>query len=138
MRSLKVLNLKRYGHKSRLKWKWWYTTALLGIIIVLTSVFLILRITNDYAIGNRVYKEAAENYVQHKEHHNFGIIDAGGVNNTNNSSIWWNDVDVDLPAISAEYPDVVAWIYFENEDISYPIAYAKGNNNKYLHTYPLT
>jgi SrtB family sortase len=35
--------------------------------------------------------------------------------------------------LKAEYPEVVGWIYFENENISYPIMYS-GDNDKYLRT----
>lgn len=44
---------------------------------------------------------------------------------------WVNDITVDLDAISAEYPDVIGWIFFENEDISYPIVYS-GDDETYL------
>ena len=30
-------------------------------------------------------------------------------------------------------PDVVGWIYFENDDLSYPVLYS-GDNDKYLRT----
>ncbi len=46
---------------------------------------------------------------------------------------WWDCVDVNVGELAREYPDVVGWIYFENEDISYPIMYS-GDNSKYLST----
>lgn len=46
---------------------------------------------------------------------------------------WWNCIDVNLVDLEKKYPDVIGWIYFENEEISYPILYS-GDNDKYLYT----
>ncbi len=47
---------------------------------------------------------------------------------------WWSKADVKLDEAMEDYPDVVAWIYFEDEDISYPVVFAKGDNEKYMKT----
>ena len=46
---------------------------------------------------------------------------------------WWDCAQVNLKELQEEYPEVVGWIYFENENISYPIMYS-GDNAKYLKT----
>ena len=46
---------------------------------------------------------------------------------------WWDCAQVNLKELKEEYPEVVGWIYFENENISYPIMYS-GDNDKYLKT----
>ena len=46
---------------------------------------------------------------------------------------WYQLASVDLERLTAAYPDVVGWIYFENEKISYPIVYS-GDNTTYLRT----
>ena len=46
---------------------------------------------------------------------------------------WYELASVDLERLQAAYPDVVGWIFFENEQISYPIVYS-GDNEKYLRT----
>ena len=46
---------------------------------------------------------------------------------------WWEAAQINVEQISEEYPEVVGWIYFENEDISYPIMFS-GDNSKYLST----
>ena len=46
---------------------------------------------------------------------------------------WYELASVDVNSLREEYPDTVGWIYFENEDISYPVMYS-GDNKKYLHT----
>lgn len=38
---------------------------------------------------------------------------------------------VDLDQLMTEYPEIIGWIYFENEDISYPIMQSE-DNEKYL------
>ena len=46
-------------------------------------------------------------------------------------SPWYDDIDIDFAGLRSENPDVVGWIYFENEDISYPVMYS-GDNSYYL------
>ena len=38
-------------------------------------------------------------------------------------SPWYDDIDIDFAGLRSENPDVVGLIYFENEDISYPVMY---------------
>ena len=44
---------------------------------------------------------------------------------------WYQLVSVDLKGLQKKYPEVVGWLYFENEKISYPIMQA-ADNEKYL------
>lgn len=46
---------------------------------------------------------------------------------------WWTKAKVDLVGLESENSDIVGWLFFENEKISYPILYS-GDNSKYLHT----
>lgn len=46
---------------------------------------------------------------------------------------WGELTGVDFFAFREDYPEAVGWIYFEDDDISYPIMYS-GDNEKYLHT----
>lgn len=46
---------------------------------------------------------------------------------------WQSQVTVDLPSLAAQYPDVKGWLFFENDDISYPIMYS-GEDDTYLRT----
>ncbi|MBP3818958.1 MAG: class B sortase, partial [Butyrivibrio sp.] len=52
---------------------------------------------------------------------------------TSASNDWWNLAQVNVKEMSKDYVDVVGWIMFENEDISYPIVYS-GDNTTYLET----
>jgi sortase B len=42
------------------------------------------------------------------------------------------DMAVDWDALRAINPDVVAWVYVPDSPISYPVCWAKGDNQKYL------
>lgn len=46
---------------------------------------------------------------------------------------WEDQVDVDLKTLTADYPDVKGWLFFENEDISYPIVQSV-NDDVYIRT----
>lgn len=48
-------------------------------------------------------------------------------------SQWYDLINVDLLKLKSINPDIVSWIFFENEDISYPVLYS-GDNEKYLDT----
>ena len=48
---------------------------------------------------------------------------------------WYGQVEVNLAELQEVNPDVIGWIFFENDPINYPILYS-GDNNAYLrHTY---
>lgn len=44
---------------------------------------------------------------------------------------WEEQIEVDLKTIESAYPDVRGWLFFENEDISYPIVQGT-SDDKYL------
>jgi sortase B len=46
---------------------------------------------------------------------------------------WYEMASVDLAGIQAENSDVIGWLFFENEDLSYPILFS-GDDDLYLHT----
>lgn len=46
---------------------------------------------------------------------------------------WENQIDVDIVTLTAQYPDVKGWLFFENEDISYPIVQGV-SDDQYIRT----
>lgn len=46
---------------------------------------------------------------------------------------WTNQINVDIRSIMSKYPDVKGWLFFENEDISYPIVQGLSDDT-YLRT----
>lgn len=47
---------------------------------------------------------------------------------------WYQFISVDLAGMQAKYDEVVGWIFFENEEISYPVMHSEVDNEKYLTT----
>ena len=90
-------------------------------MLVLISCGMIFYSILEYRKSNELYEETAQEYVTIQE-------DRSAEESEQN---WWELAEVDLAGLSAGYPDVVGWIFFENEDISYPILYS-GDNDKYL------
>ena len=93
-------------------------------VIVLTSTLL------QYQKAESLYTDAEKMYTAETE--TLSETDKG-LGEAEESFNWWDCVDVNVAELSEKYPDVVGWIYFENEDISYPIMYS-GDNSKYLTT----
>ena len=104
----------------------------LGIIVVIILSAALIWTFIRYYSADRLYDDTAGKYVitndslpvtgdraKHDE-----AQAAAEVN-------WWELADVRLEELSLKYPDVIGWLYFENEDISYPIVWS-GDNEKYL------
>ncbi len=98
--------------------------------VVIVSVIVLASTMMQYKTAEDLYTGAEETYVEES-------ADAEDVVEVEEPVVaehgWWDCVDVNVGKLSEDYPDVVGWIYFENEDISYPIMYS-GDNDKYLST----
>lgn len=46
---------------------------------------------------------------------------------------WKDQANVDLLSLREQYPEIIGWIFFENDSINYPIMYS-GDDTKYLRT----
>ena len=88
----------------------------LGLIIVFGSLGGFLFIFMDYQGSSNLYANLNANYVQ-----------------TQDVDSWESMMDVDFASLQAINPDVIAWLYVEGTDISYPIMYS-GDDETYLHT----
>lgn len=113
----------------------WIVIMVGGIVITFTSMIVIIATLMSYKRSGRIYRDAADRYV---------TVSAGGSVNSPDDTVGdsasgsssekkGTGIDVDIDAITAAYPDVIGWIIFENEDISYPVLYS-GDNEKYLRT----
>ena len=94
-----------------------------GVAVVAAGVLLISNFSSRKKAKD-IYDQANEDYVTESE----------TATGADASDEWWSKADVKLDEVKEDYPDVVAWIYFEDEDISYPIVFAKGDNEKYMKT----
>ncbi len=89
-----------------------------GIILVLFAGWKLYSIFSDYSYSNKLYDTMEEEYVEES---------------TEEDAEWYELASVDLEGLQEENPDVIGWIYFENEEISYPVLYS-GDNSTYLRT----
>lgn len=48
---------------------------------------------------------------------------------------WYEMISVDLAGMQKKYPDIKGWIFFENEDISYPVVKGASNDTYLRATY---
>lgn len=103
--------------------------GMVGILLLLLFVFLLFFLLREYGKSDKLYEQAREAYLEPQETEGAFASEAAF------AAAWTPALSPDLAALFAEYPDVVGWIDFENEEISYPILYS-GDNEKYLdHSY---
>lgn len=91
----------------------------LGLVIIIGSMGGFLYIFMDYQEANSLYSELNSSYIN--------------INEQVSDDSWDSMIDVDFESLQQINPDVVAWIYVEGTDISYPILYS-GDDETYLRT----
>ncbi len=91
----------------------------LGLVIIVGSMSGFLYIFMDYQSSNSLYSELNSSYIN--------------INEQVSDDSWDSMIDVDFDSLQQINPDVVAWIYVEGTDISYPILYS-GDDETYLRT----
>ena len=104
--------------------------AVSGVVVLIAAGVLIVT-SLEYHRSERTYENANKTFVQETQQLPVVTDKTETVNAEN--TVWWDEASVEMDTLSEEYPDVIGWIYFENEDISYPIMYS-GDNTKYLST----
>lgn len=104
--------------------------AVSGVVVLIAAGVLIVT-SLEYHRSERTYEKANKTFVQETQQLPVVTDKTETVNAEN--TVWWDEASVEMDTLSEEYPDVIGWIYFENEDISYPIMYS-GDNTKYLNT----
>ncbi|WP_051525849.1 class B sortase [Butyrivibrio proteoclasticus] len=108
------------------------TALVLSGAVVLIAAGVLIFTSIEYHRSEKAYGDASKTYVQETQEIPLSASVTDEVNSTDNS-VWWNEASVEMETLTEEYPDAIGWIYFENEDISYPIMYS-GDNTKYLNT----
>ncbi len=125
---------------------------LLGIVLVACTGAMLYKHYADRAASNSLYEKLNEQYVMGPQQ---SAVDAqesnvspqendypqsvsGGESMTDAVPVMeetpWHDlIRVDFESLKEYNPDVIGWIFFEDEEISYPILYS-GDNVKYLRT----
>jgi SrtB family sortase len=123
--------------------------AVAGGLMVLLAAVILVTIFVQRGRAKRLYSEADQKYVKPREVISLTLpgIGEGGdhrapepdareegiLYGTEDPKEWYDDIDIDVAGLKAEYPEVVGWLYFEDGSISYPIMYS-GDNEKYLKT----
>ncbi len=90
-----------------------------GLVMIVYSLLNIIDIYKDYSSSNELYSELSDQYIKIKD------------NDKSDKTAWYDILSVDFEGLKAKNSDVCAWIYFENEDISYPVMYS-GDDDYYL------
>lgn len=109
-----------------------YFLIIIGVICIGVAGYGLFDIFSDYNTAVETYDELEEEFVQE-------FIPSKDSNSGNNGTEvnsevqvpWYQLVSVNLKGIQKKYPEVVGWIYFENEKLSYPVMQTT-DNEKYL------
>ncbi|MCM1107232.1 MAG: signal peptidase I [Blautia sp.] len=106
---------------------------LVGAVLVLGAGGWLFVMQRNYSKSNDLYETLDREYVSHNTAANVngGLTTAQG--QTEAAPDWDVCAEVDFAGLKAENADVVGWLCFENEDISYPILYS-GDDDTYLRT----
>ncbi|BAK47946.1 hypothetical protein CXIVA_19790 [Clostridium sp. SY8519] len=90
---------------------------LLALAVAVFSGWNLYKIYSNYHRSNTLYTKLNQDYTRPKK----------------SGPRWYDNIQVDVAALQKKNPDCRAWLYFENEEISYPVMYS-GDDSKYLHT----
>ncbi len=107
---------------------------ILGLLAAAVGAGNVIRTLLEYRKSDRLYETTEKQYTTiNSGRQADGGPNAGsaGENTTSQVLPWYEQISVDLAGLQAINPDIIGWIYFENEDISYPILYS-GDNEAYL------
>lgn len=109
-----------------------------GAIMVAVAAGVIFVTLQEYNKSKSLYNETNEEFVSINEEAKRKveaidtIIPEAKESDTEAQVLgWWNEISVDLTGLEARNSDIIGWLYFENESISYPILYS-GDNITYL------
>jgi len=119
----------------------------IGILLIVCAVIISICVISKYQKSKIKYEYIALNYPAVTEKKNEVVmnelvefIDASEEEPEEElpdpealNAEWGELTGTDFLAFKADYPETVGWIFFENEDTSYPIMFS-GDNEKYLHT----
>lgn len=99
----------------------WKRTAIIGIAMILTAAWKFTIITADRIGSRQLYASYEQRYTRTEVSEK-----------QKPASLWYEQKDVDMVSLQKENPDIIGWIFFENEEISYPLLYS-GDNETYLY-----
>lgn len=106
------------------------------ILIVCIAAFLfsaiqLIHIYKDYHTSEKEYDSLEKQYVNVRPRPINSKNESSSEETTEKPLPWYEWIAVDLAEVRKINSDVIGWIWFENEEISYPILYS-GDNEEYL------
>lgn len=111
-----------------------------GIAIVAVAAAGLIVVLCDYTGSKSLYTSTAKTYVTVEKEPVIDIVDNIGAESETTEDVaeevtkeWYELLAVDFDGLLAENGDIVGWLYFENEDISYPILQGDTNDD-YINT----
>ncbi len=104
--------------------------CIISAIAIVGSTIALFTTRNQYEEAEHIYSEAEETYIEETPDQPEERPEVAGVKKEREE---WKHVNVNMTELQKKYPEAVGWIYFENEDISYPIMFS-GDNSKYVTT----
>lgn len=117
----------------------------IGVGIVIVALIGLVVVLSDYNSSNRLYEKTQKNYTTvmaphddekaNAEDADAASLDASmSVTETPTTEVeWYEKINVDFSGLKETNEDIVGWIYFEDEEISYPILQGD-TNDVYLKT----
>lgn len=116
-------------HKSEAKMQKW--CIVIGAVFLCLGGFMLSKSLIDYWKAEHLYDDTSTHFVilrnENDETQDRSIADKVSTN----EKTWKDLIDVDMAGLREQNEDIVGWIYFENEDISYPVLNS-GDNTTYL------
>lgn len=94
----------------------------LGVLLFIIAIYMLITRINGYSKSEELYDDTKEKYVLSISEDEIVVTE---------KTDWDDWAAVDIYKLREINEDIAGWIFFENEDISYPVLYS-GDNSKYL------
>lgn len=108
-----------------------------GLLLVLIAGIGLLIVFKDYGDANKLYSDTRDDYVitwlDEPESEEDVYLTQEEIDNPDYVPSWYDMAQVDFDGLRSINPDIVGWIYFENEAISYPVLYGE-TDDEYIYT----
>ncbi len=93
------------------------------IIAAAVALYMYYSISNDYEKSDVLYENTVTDYT---------------VRNGDMSAPWYEMLGVNMKGLKEKNNEIIGWLFFENEDISYPILRSEDNEKYYRTAYDNT
>ena len=109
----------------------------IGLLLVAVAAIGLFVVFHDYGATETLYLNTKDSYVitwkDEPKSEDAVYVTQEELDNPEFVPMWYEMIAVDFESLRSINPDIVGWIYFENEDISYPILYGE-TDDEYINT----